>query len=315
MNSGGNRDLMPKILRELEQKGQPPRPAGTRPQNMPRRASPPPQRYPPSRRPGRRERIGRVILGALLIVTAVSVVISARSCTDSGGDPSNADTTSAAVSITAEPAESMIVGSVPPKEEGKLRICIDPGHGYDDVGAEHANLGDQSEEDINLAVALKLVPLLEYEGYDVIMTRDSDIPPDYLRPNENGQYLINPKWRSEFANRNDVDLYVSLHCNSYDDPSVSGVRMYYCSDNPHGSNGLANDLAKAVADQFGISVPEPSGAEYDEAFVVTKLVDAPSVLVEMGFVTNAADARLLLDGDWQTGMAQAMAKGIKEYLG
>ena len=258
-----------------------------------------------------------------MLIIAVSVAVSVRSCVNNRSAKDSVDTGTgesgtagnAENSDTDEGGVDMIVGTAAPKAEGKLRVCVDPGHGYDDIGTSHANLGDKTEKDINLEVALKLVPLLQYEGYDVIMTRDSDTPPDYLKANENGQYLINPKWRSEFANKNDVDLFISLHCNSFESSSTSGIRLYYCSDSTYGSADFANKLASSIASTLNISLPVPTGYEYANAYAVTKLVKAPSVLVEMGFVTNKGDAQLLLDDDWQAQMAQSLAKGIKEYLG
>lgn len=289
-----------------------------RPTNVYHRTVPPQRRYPPSRRPNRKNQAAAVIVAVLMLVILVSVMVSVRSCSNNRTDADDTgtylfDTDTSAVTDT-DGEENMIVGTAEPKAEGKLRICVDPGHGYDDIGASHANLGSKNEEDINLEVALKLVPLLEYEGYDVIMTRDSDTPPDYLQPNDNGQYLINPTWRSEYANRNDVDLFISLHCNSYESSQTSGIRLYYCSDSTYDSKTFAEKLGSAIANNLGISLPEPSGAEYDNAFAVTKYVKAPSVLVEMGFVTNESDAEKLLDDEWQNEMAQALARGIQEYL-
>lgn len=336
-------------VRDPRAAGGPPK---RRPQNVPqrprgegqRRPQPPPgqRRRPmgqayasrPARRggyygqgrPGRSPKNGAAyaVIAVLLLVIVVSLVSIIRSCSSARhGDAADTASTSGGANTAASvpPETETVTGDydqsisiVRGKENGKIRICVDAGHGYDDVGAQSPNLGSKNEEDINLAVAEKLVPLLTYEGYDVIMTRESDTPPSTLKPNKNGQYLIDPKWRSEFANRNDTDLYISLHCNSFDDTSASGIRLYYCSDSTYGSDEFASKLSAAMAGTFNIAAPKAIGMTTANAYVVTKLVNAPSVLVEMGFITNKTDAENLLSEEWQTQMARAVARGIKDYL-
>lgn len=259
------------------------------------------------------------VLAVLTLVIVVSLVSIIHSCSRKGENPADSgassdteiSTTEAAIGGTETDDDGI---NVIDKQDGKTRICVDPGHGYDDVGAQSDFLGSKDEKDINLEVANKLVLLLEYEGYDVIMTRDSDTPPSTLKPNSNGQYLINPKWRADFANKNDVDMYISLHCNTYDDSSVSGTRLYYYDAHAYPSSVLASKLSSAMAGTFNIAAPKAIGLAEDAAYAVTKRVEAPSVLIEMGFITNKSDAEKLLDGEWQSKLARSIVRGVNDYF-
>ena len=92
-------------------------------------------------------------------------------------------------------------------------IVIDPGHGGKAPGAISPN--GIKEKDVNLALALKTQALLESLGYDVIMTRTNDIDIDL---NE----------RANIANRNNADIFVSIHHNSTTNPDINGLEILYC---------------------------------------------------------------------------------------
>ena len=206
-------------------------------------------------------------------------------------------------------------GGAVPSDDDKFVICIDPGHGYDDIGTSYKYLGDRCEKDINLKVSLLVVKNLRDMGYDVVMTRDSDTPPDSLEPNVNGDYVINPAWRCDFANSNKVDLFVSLHCNSYEsDEKVNGARLYFFAESKYDSEHLGNLISKAIQDGLSVTRPSVTGLGETEAYAVTKRVEAPSVLIEMGFATNKTDAENLLNDEWQQKMAKAISDGIASYI-
>lgn len=200
-------------------------------------------------------------------------------------------------------------------DEDKFIICIDPGHGYDDIGTSYKYLGNETEKDINLKVALLVVKNLKDMGYEVMMTRDSDTPPSDLEPNGNGDRVINPAWRCDFANSNKVDLFVSLHCNSYEsDERVNGTRLYYFAESKYDSAKLGNTLAKFIQNGLSVEKPSVTGLGETEAYAVTKKAEAPSVLIEMGFATNKTDAENLINENWQQSMAKAVSDGIASYI-
>ncbi len=93
-----------------------------------------------------------------------------------------------------------------------ITVMLDPGHGGVETGSY---TGDASEKEINLAVAEKLRDLLRAQGVNVLMTRDSD---SYLSAEE----------RVELAKEQKPDLFLSIHCNSFEsDASVNGIETYY----------------------------------------------------------------------------------------
>lgn len=226
--------------------------------------------------------------------------------TETGKAASGGETGSDASAI--DPPQGTAAGAESPV------ICIDPGHGYDDVGTSYKYLGDLTEKDITLSVALLAASELREMGYKVIMTRDSDTPPSDIKPNENGDRVINPAWRCDFANKNGADLFVSFHCNSYErDENVSGARIYYFSDSKYPSSKLAEEISKAVG-EMSKEKPSVTGLGGSEAYAVTKKVEAPSALIEMGFVTNREDTADMTDASWQKRMAHAAARGISSYI-
>ena len=201
---------------------------------------------------------------------------------------------------------------------GNVSVCIDPGHGYDDPGADSAFLGDEySEADINLDVALKVREILTKYKVNVIMTHDDSEPNDSVPQNEEGKRVIDPVWRADFANSNaDISLFVSLHCDSYPQgESVNGVRIYYMPKAKSGEYAavLAKDCADGIKNIFSEEVMLKPMAP-DDAYYVIKHINVPSVLIEMGFITNAEDATDMLDDAWRQNMAEGIANGIIEYI-
>lgn len=201
---------------------------------------------------------------------------------------------------------------------GGVSVCIDPGHGYDDPGADSDFLGDDcAEREINFDVALKVRDILSGYNVNVIMTHDKNEPDENVPMNEDGKRVIDPVWRAEFANANsEISLFVSLHCDSFpQNESVSGTRIYYM---PKAKNGgaageLAKECAGGIKDVFGENVMlKPMTS--DEAYYVIKHINVPSVLIEMGFITNSGDAADMLSEAWRQKMAEGIANGIIEYI-
>lgn len=200
-------------------------------------------------------------------------------------------------------------------EDTRPLICIDAGHGYDDPGAMHENLNGSDEKDITLDIALKLAEILKSKGYDIILTRESDEVPATMEPDDRGLYVLDPYERCELANEAGVDLFISIHCNSLpSSPSVSGMQLYYTEFHAEGNDRYAELLADRMEERFGAR-PQVIANPQNDSYVVNRLVNASSVLVETGFITNENDAALMLSESWRQQMAEALAEGIVEYLG
>lgn len=189
----------------------------------------------------------------------------------------------------------------------KIVIRIDPGHGGSDPGATSEFLGDVTESDINYRLAHLVGDRLEKYGADVIYTWDEN-----AKPSENGDYPY--RKRSEEANADpETDLYISIHCNSFSDPTVSGSRIYFCPEVSPYSHGLAKAISDGVGSVHDFA-PRLYPMKYENAFWVIKYTKAPSILLETLFVSNAEDAARLLDDDWLAKEADGIAKGIWNFV-
>jgi N-acetylmuramoyl-L-alanine amidase len=195
----------------------------------------------------------------------------------------------------------------------KKIIVIDPGHGGKDPGAHGAM---SLEKDMNLAAARVLKAKLERTGrYKVVMTRYDDV-------------FVPLETRVQIARRANADLFISLHSDSGSSPDLHGATVYTLSDKgsertAHGvmdssdwfmnvdlpgrtravnqilldltqratrnrSDAFAEDLLGHIGDRA-----QAHAGHRDASFMVLLAPDVPAVLLEMGFITNSGDERLL----------------------
>ncbi|MGB9780852.1 N-acetylmuramoyl-L-alanine amidase family protein [Caldanaerobacter sp.] len=172
-----------------------------------------------------------------------------------------------------------------------MLIAVDPGHGGKDPGAV---VGDYKEKDINLNVALKLRDILIKKGIDVIMTRDKDETVDLQQ-------------RCDIANKAHANYFISIHCNSFKDPSANGTETYAYPGSIDGRN-LAQYVQNEIVKTLGT---KDRGVKY-EKFYVLKYTYMPAILVELAFMSNPDDLKLLLEKD--SIFAEAIAVGIEDFL-
>lgn len=177
----------------------------------------------------------------------------------------------------------------------RVLIALDPGHGGRDPGA--VGIGGLRETDIVLEIGLQVAELLKRQGADVVLTRQDEREID-LEP------------RVLTANRADADLFVSIHANaiSMSRPDVNGVETYFYSSSA--SETLAGDLQESVLDATGMN----SRGVKEARFYVLRRTTMPAALIEVGFVTGADDAPRLADRDFRTLLAQAITRGILQYV-
>ncbi len=199
--------------------------------------------------------------------------------------------------------------------DGKVTVCIDPGHGYDDPGALSDYTGGLYEKDINLAVSLSLAEKLSELGYEVVMTRDSDSPSPDMEPDERGLYTLDPNERTSWVNNSEADLFISLHCNTAKSSSnVTGTQIYYCSDTSPESKKFAELLCDTLRSDIPTQRCDPKDTDASSSFAVIRDITVPCLLVEMGFISSPSDAAKLCDAAWQDGFASALANGISRYI-
>jgi len=227
----------------------------------------------------------------------------------------------------------------PPRRPQERVIVLDAGHGGVDPGAIGA--GGVVEKMVNLKVAKAVRDHLEARpGYRVVMTRERDI---FLRLRE----------RVRRGRAVSADLFISIHADSHPDAHVSGASLYTLSETasdkeaerlarsenradlidgagldeePREVYGILLDLAQretknassAAADDllFALAANQPLLRRPKRAagFAVLKAPDVPSVLIELGFLSNRSDATRLNDAESRERIARAIAEGVFRYF-
>ncbi len=183
---------------------------------------------------------------------------------------------------------------LPDVSNSRITITIDAGHGGRDPGA--VGIGGIRETDIVLDISRQVEQLLQQQGIEVLMTRTDDREID-LPP------------RVSLANRTRSDLFVSIHANALtmSRPDVNGAETYYFSDR-------GRVLAQAIqSNMIAATGMRDRGVKFAR-FYVLRNTQMPAALVEVGFVTGAEDARRLADPSFRRVMAQAIARGILQYV-
>lgn len=182
-----------------------------------------------------------------------------------------------------------------PVAQRRAVIVIDPGHGGNDPGA--IGIGGLREVDVVLPISRQVTQILEQNGVQVVMTREYDREVD-LEP------------RTQLANRVNADLFISIHANAIDmtRPDVNGIETYYF----HSRSG--NLLGQYIHNSILQMTGAPNRGVREARFYVLRHTKMPAVLVEVGFVTGAQDAPKLADPGYQSLMAEAIARGILQYM-
>jgi N-acetylmuramoyl-L-alanine amidase len=216
------------------------------------------------------------------------------------------------------------------------KIVIDPGHGGKDPGA--IGKSGLREKDLVLDIAKKIKDELNGNGIDVILTRDRD-------------KFVSLHRRTQIANDNDVDFFVSIHANANRVKSLKGFEVYYLSsavddaartveaaeneflkfddssfyfrntdleatlwdlvytENREESIELAKHITKAVDDSMSIRDRRIRSAR----FYVLKGVRMPSILIEIGYLTNPSEEADMRRHSYRQELASAIAQGILSY--
>ncbi len=215
------------------------------------------------------------------------------------------------------------------------RIVIDPGHGGKDPGA--LSPSGIKEKDITLAIGKLLAKRLRQEGFEVYLTRETDT-------------FLTLEERTTFANRKKADLFISLHVNSNVDRSVRGIETYFLNlttdasaievaarENATTSKSIS-DLQLIINDLMLNSKINESSKFADSVhkyvmssarnvgyrgkdlgvrqapFYVLLGAQMPSILAELGFITNSTDLSLLKKRSYQNTIIDGIAKGINNYI-
>ncbi len=186
-------------------------------------------------------------------------------------------------------------------------VLIDVGHGGIDGGTSHGNL---LEKDINLAIAKKTYAVLRQKGYSVLMNRMNDyaLSGENLWLKSRSRHIKDLAQRSHLCNEIKPKLMISLHVNSARRASKRGAVVIH-QKIPE-SQQLATAVQQALNELYGTRDKPVPG----RTFYLLKHAKAPSVIVEMGFITNAEDRRMLTEDRSRQLIAEAIAAGVEQYL-
>ncbi len=252
--------------------------------------------------------------------------------------PAGPDPEEAPAAASVKPAAPMPAppAAKPAAPARRRLVVIDPGHGGKDPGATGSR--GTREKDVNLAASLELARVLRERGdFDVLLTREEDV-------------FVPLSERSEFANKRDADLFISLHCNAAGNKRENGFEVYSVSETAsdpeaealaakensvlelEGKNAqdetakmilLAMTKTEMINESAAFSAlaakaiakradVEARGAK-QAAFYVLRGTHAPAILVEMAFVSHAKDEAKLASRRFRRSMAEGIAAGVADY--
>lgn len=226
-----------------------------------------------------------------------------------------------------------------PPPARRLIIAIDPGHGGPDPGT--VGINGVLEKEVTLDIAKRLRRLIEASGrYDVVLTREDDV-------------FVSLRDRMETGRRAEAALFISIHADSLGDARFRGASVYTLSDDASDAEAarlarkenradviagtdlsshdqtvasILIDLAQRNTNNKSIEFADVLAGELADVtalvrntrrfagFVVLKSPDVPSVLLELGYLSNPTDAANLAQPEYRDKLARATVRAIDRYL-
>lgn len=189
------------------------------------------------------------------------------------------------------------------------RIVIDPGHGGEDGGA----VTDDGvlEKDINLAISKDTAELFHLLGFEVVLTRSSDISLSGNESTVRQRKVADMKKRLELYNSSEENTVISIHQNKFTQSKYNGTQIFY-SPNNEKSQLLAENIRMSVK-SFLQPENERECKKSDNGIYLLKNTDNPAVIVECGFISNEQECKKLLEFTYQKQMAFSVAVGFLNY--
>ena len=187
-----------------------------------------------------------------------------------------------------------------------LKIVLDAGHGGIDGGVVGI-VTKTKEAEVNLSVTYKLKKLLESVGVQVFLTRTDERA---LCADDIYTKKLDMRLRGELIAGVKPDIIVSIHMNSYPDPSVKGAQTFYYPDSESGEQ-LATMVQNRLKEFLD---PTNKRIAKGEDFFLFRTYSSPSVLVECGFMTCPEEEALLLTDEYQDMAAYAVFCGLVDYI-
>lgn len=224
------------------------------------------------------------------------------------------------------------------RNDSKKVIVLDPGHGGHDPGA--IGYSGVYEKNITLAMGKEMKKILEKEGYKVYLTRSTDI-------------FIPLRERVKIARRHNADLFLSIHADSTVNRNAKGLSVYTLSENASDKEAAAladrenkadviaglnlvehskevsdilinlaqresmnrsSEFASFMVQEMRKSVKLVDNTHRFAGFAVLKAPDVPSVLLEMGYLSNRTEERLLKQESYRKKLAVSTSKAVNKYF-
>ncbi len=180
-------------------------------------------------------------------------------------------------------------------------VVVDAGHGGYDGGAV-SKYSNTKEKEVTLSICLKIEALLKAHGAHVVMTRRTD---KSLKNTKRADLLA----RLQMAVDNEADYLLSIHVNEYRESYVSGPQVFYRKDSAKSAD-FAHVMQQALIEHLA---PQKERVAMAGDYLMLSL-PLPSLLVECGFFSNQREEKLLLQGEYQEKIAQAIVQGVCEYV-
>ena len=194
--------------------------------------------------------------------------------------------------------------------DSRQTIVLDAGHGGMDSGA--VGITGVHEKDINLSIVLKLQAILEFSGYNVVLTRNDD-----RSIHDSHISRVGEQKKSDMRNRLAIinnypnAIFFSVHQNKFTQSQYSGAQMFYTEKNPDNMN-----LARIMQQRFKIIQPQNEREiklSGDELFLFNN-TQIPALLIECGFLSNADEEKLLSSDEYQQKIAFTIYCGIADFM-
>lgn len=184
-------------------------------------------------------------------------------------------------------------------------IVIDPGHGGFDPGK--LGINGEDEKHLNLKISLILRDYLQIAGFKVIMTRISDDDVDGMQGvKHKSKDMVERKKIAEQG-----DILISIHQNSFTQPSVHGAQVFYSKGSEKGKL-LATIIQNKIKQEVDTS--NKRKAKSNKNYYVLNQSKIPAVIIECGFLTNPEEEKKLNDVMYQNRLAAAIYLSILEYF-
>lgn len=188
---------------------------------------------------------------------------------------------------------------IEPTKPSELTVCIDPSQYYKGITGENG----AKAKDINLSTALKLGNILKTRGFNVVYTRDSD--------SVSWDKISEDDAKAAIAKNANADVFLSINTNSYTSNATKGIETYYKTDASNNNKLLASSLQSEL-----IKATQANNRGIKEgSFEILKKTSCPSVVLELGFLSNAEEEILLSSAEYQNNAAKAIANGLMNYAG